>query len=65
MPYTMDNINWDGIDVFVRCIINHYQSAFILVNDNTRVIRACGWIPNDEQFKDRECYTKSGTNQVK
>jgi len=56
LPLKADNTSYTKANICRKTIQT--------VNENTRVIRACGWIPNDEQFKDRECYTKSGTNQV-
>jgi hypothetical protein len=35
-----------------------------LVGDEVRVVRGCGWIPNEGYYKDRECYQKAGTHHV-
>lgn len=35
-----------------------------IVNEETRVIRSCGWLPNDDNMKDRDCFTRTGTHQV-
>lgn len=34
------------------------------INGNVRIRRSCGWLPNPESFKDRDCFTKTGTFQV-
>ncbi|XP_023328001.1 uncharacterized protein LOC111701087 isoform X2 [Eurytemora carolleeae] len=34
------------------------------INEETRVIRSCGWLPNEENFLGRDCFTKTGTNKV-
>lgn len=35
-----------------------------IVGEDTRVIRGCGWLPNPENMKDRDCFTRTGTHQV-
>jgi len=35
-----------------------------LVSEEIRVIRSCGWLPNDPDLKDRDCFTRTGTHQV-
>jgi hypothetical protein len=35
-----------------------------IVADETRTIRSCGWLPNPEALKDRDCFTRTGTHQV-
>jgi hypothetical protein len=34
------------------------------VRADTRVIRSCGWIPNPPNLQGRDCFTRTGTNQV-
>lgn len=34
------------------------------VRADVRVIRSCGWIPNPPNLEGRDCYTRTGTNQV-
>jgi len=33
-------------------------------DEHTRVVRGCGWIPNIEMFRDRDCFTRTGTNKI-
>jgi len=33
-------------------------------NEVTRVIRSCGWLPNEPSMADRTCYTRTGTAQI-
>jgi len=35
-----------------------------IVEEETRTIRSCGWLPNPESMKDRDCFTRTGTHQV-
>jgi len=35
-----------------------------IIAEETRVIRSCGWLPNPENMKDRDCFTRTGTHQV-
>lgn len=34
------------------------------ISDQVRVIRGCGWLPNPESMKDRDCFTRAGTHEV-
>ena len=44
---------------------NSHIKVNISVEDEQRIIRSCGWLPNVENMKDRECFTRTGTHQVK
>ena len=35
------------------------------VNEEVRIIRGCGWIENYGYVKDRTCFNRAGTHQVK
>jgi len=35
-----------------------------IVQDEMRIIRSCGWIPNPEGLEERECFTRTGTHSV-
>jgi len=35
-----------------------------IVNEETRVIRGCGWVPNSGLVKDRTCFNRAGTHQI-
>jgi len=35
-----------------------------IVQDEMRIIRSCGWLPNPDSLKDRDCFTRTGTHSV-
>ena len=37
---------------------------YLIVEGETRVIRGCGWIPNEGSLKDRTCFNRAGTKEV-
>ena len=41
------------------------KPKMISVEDEQRIIRSCGWLPNVESMRDRECFTRTGTHQVR
>jgi len=34
------------------------------INGKVRIRRSCGWLPNSDSMKDRDCFTRTGTHQV-
>ena len=51
---TKDHLRWMvDIDLII-----------VSVENEERIIRSCGWLPNTESMKDRECFTRTGTHQV-
>ena len=41
-----------------------FLSLHISVEDEQRIIRSCGWLPNPESMRERQCFTRTGTHQV-
>ena len=51
---TKDHLRWMvDIDLII-----------VSVQNEERIIRSCGWLPNTESMKDRECFTRTGTHQA-
>ena len=42
-----------------------HEKTFFSVNEEVRIIRGCGWIENYGFVKDRTCFNRAGTHQVK
>jgi len=40
------------------------RKTYQTTNEITRVIRGCGWLPNEGTMKDRTCFSRTGTHQV-
>jgi len=40
------------------------RKTYQLVNGETRIIRGCGWLPNEGLVAHRTCFNRAGTNQV-
>lgn len=47
-----------------RHTANICRKTVQLIEGEQRVIRSCGWLPNVESMRDRECFTRTGTHQV-
>jgi len=47
-----------------RYSANICRKTVQIVQEEVRVIRSCGWLPNPESMKDRDCFTRTGTHQV-
>jgi len=47
-----------------RYTANVCRKTVQTANEETRVIRSCGWLPNPPNFEGRDCFTKTGTFQV-
>jgi len=47
-----------------RHTANICRKTVQIVENEERIIRSCGWLPNTESMKDRECFTRTGTHQV-
>jgi len=52
------------IDGKTRHTANICRKTVQIVQNEERIIRSCGWLPNVESMKDRECFTRTGTHQV-
>lgn len=40
------------------------RKTWQLVGDEVRIIRGCGWLPNEGSMKDRTCFNRAGTHQI-
>lgn len=47
-----------------RYSANICRKTVQIIAEEVRVIRSCGWLPNPESMKDRDCFTRTGTHQV-
>jgi len=45
-------------------IANICRKTVQIVSEEIRVIRSCGWLPNEKSMKGRDCFTRTGTHQV-
>ena len=41
-----------------------FGPLLVSVEGETRVIRGCGWLPNDPGLEDRKCFKRTGTANV-
>ena len=37
----------------------------LAVGEEERIVRSCGWLPNPAGMEDRDCFTRTGTHQVR
>ena len=44
--------------------ISPFNVFCVAANGELRVVRGCGWIPNEKNFEGRDCFTRTGTNKV-
>jgi len=47
-----------------RYSANICRKTVQIIAEEVRVIRSCGWLPNPDSMKDRDCFTRTGTHQV-
>lgn len=40
------------------------RKTYQTTNDITRVVRGCGWLPNEGTMEGRTCFSRTGTHQV-
>jgi len=50
----------DGSQYHATVCRKTYQTT----NDIVRVIRGCGWLPNEGSMENRKCFSRTGTHQV-